>query len=111
MHEKTTGPQWCTYIVSCADNTFYTGITNNLRRRLDQHNQGCAGAKYTRSRRPVRLVYYEKAADRSTASKREHAIKKLSLADKTTLIASAKPALLENEICSGENQCPTRTTP
>ncbi|MDH3360605.1 MAG: GIY-YIG nuclease family protein, partial [Desulfobulbaceae bacterium] len=87
--QKKTDLHWRVYIVACADGTLYTGITKDLSRRLDEHNQGLVGAKYTRSRRPVRLVYYEKVADRSAAAKREYAIKKLPLAGKVALVDSA----------------------
>jgi putative endonuclease len=78
---------WFVYILRCADGTLYTGITTDLIRREQEHNSAKAGARYTRSRRPVTLVYSEAAANRSDASKREHAIKKLPLAGKLQLIA------------------------
>ena len=68
---------WLIYIVECRDGTFYTGITNDLQKRISSHNAG-AGAKYTAARRPVRLVYREDAPSRSAASKREIAIKRLT---------------------------------
>ncbi len=64
------------YMLECADGTLYTGITTDLERRLEEHNSSDKGAKYTRARRPVNLVYSEKYPDRSSASKREYAIKK-----------------------------------
>lgn len=76
---------WCVYILRCSDNTLYTGITNNLEKRIAAHNSG-KGAKYTKSRRPVKLVYSENCADRSAASKREYAIKQLRRAEKEKLI-------------------------
>ena len=82
---------WQVYILRCADGTLYTGITNDLVRRVMEHNEGKAGARYTRSRRPVTLVYSEAAANRSEASKREHVIKSLSLINKKTLINSVQP--------------------
>ena len=78
-------PSWTVYILRCRDGSLYTGITNDMERRLDAHAQGTA-SKYTRSRLPVRLVYHEACADRSTASKREAAIKKLSRAEKQALL-------------------------
>ena len=63
-------------MVMCADNTLYTGIATDLERRIEEHNSSEKGAKYTRVRRPVTLVYQEEYPDRSTASKREYAIKK-----------------------------------
>ncbi len=77
------------YILKCADKTLYTGITTELDRRIDEHNYSDKGAKYTRIRRPVKLVYTEKYPDRSTASKREYEIKKkMSRAEKLKLIES-----------------------
>jgi putative endonuclease len=64
------------YIVECADETLYTGIATELERRIEEHNSSDKGAKYTRVRRPVRLVYSEAFEDRSSASKREYEIKK-----------------------------------
>ena len=76
------------YIVQCADDTLYTGIATELERRIDEHNHSDKGAKYTRVRRPVTLVYSEEYPDRSTASKREYEIKKkMSRADKLKLIS------------------------
>jgi putative endonuclease len=77
--------KWFTYMVKCQDGTYYTGATNNLEHRLGQHNLG-KGAKYTRARRPVKLVYSEQAADRSAALKREHEIKKLTRKQKEELV-------------------------
>ena len=74
------------YILRCADNTLYTGCAADVQKRLSVHQSG-KGAKYTRSRLPVELVYQEPAADRSAALKREAAIKKLSRARKLELIA------------------------
>ena len=74
----------------CADGTLYTGITTDLVRREQEHNSEKNGARYTRSRRPVVLVYSEVVADRSEASKREHAIKKLPLAGKMELVEALR---------------------
>ncbi len=63
-------------MLECADSTLYTGIATDLERRLDEHNSSPKGAKYTRARRPVKLVYSETFEDRSSASKREYEIKK-----------------------------------
>lgn len=80
------------YICRCVDNTLYTGITTNLMRRILEHNgKGDAekkGAKYTRMRRPVKLVYTQIYANRSEASKEEYRIKKLTKQQKETLIDS-----------------------
>ena len=74
------------YILRCNDNTLYTGITTDLTRRVDEHNHSPKGAKYTRVRRPVTLVYSESVSDRSSASKREYSIKKMSRVAKLELI-------------------------
>ena len=74
------------YILKCADETLYTGITTDIKRRVEEHNGSQKGAKYTKLRRPVELVYSEESENRSTASKREYAIKKLSRAEKLELI-------------------------
>lgn len=76
-----------TYIIKCADNTFYTGWTTDLKKRLATHNSG-KGAKYTRHRIPVALVYYEKFATKQEAMRREYQIKQLSRQEKEALIAS-----------------------
>ena len=77
------------YMLKCADDTFYTGIATELERRIVEHNSSDKGAKYTRTRRPVVLVYSEEHPDRSSASKREYEIKKkMSRAEKLKLAAS-----------------------
>ena len=78
---------WWAYLVKCADDTLYAGITTDLERRVTEHNAG-SGARYTRARRPVVLVYREQGDDRSSALKREAAIKRLSRADKLALISA-----------------------
>lgn len=78
---------WFVYVLSCADGSLYTGITTDCERRLNTHNTG-KGAKYTRVRLPVTLVYQEPAADRSTATKREIEIKRLTRRQKLKLIAN-----------------------
>lgn len=80
---KTT---WWVYIVCCADDSLYTGITTDLERRIAEHNDSKKGAKYTRSKRPVKLVFSENHPDRSSASKREYRIKKMSRTNKLKLI-------------------------
>lgn len=74
-----------TYIVECSDHTLYTGWTTDLAKRLNAHNSG-TGAKYTRARRPVKLVYYEEYETKQEATRREYAIKQLSAAQKRRLI-------------------------
>lgn len=80
---------WMVYMVRCSDNTFYTGITTDLDRRINEHNGGRRGARYTRSRRPVELVYFEEAASRGCAARREWQIKALTAPEKKALIAAA----------------------
>lgn len=80
--------QWFVYILKCRDNTLYTGITDDLERRLAAHNSG-KGAKYTRGRGPVTLMYSEKAESYSQALRREAAIKRLPRPQKQALIDSA----------------------
>lgn len=77
---------WHVYIVECADGTFYTGITTDLERRVLEHNSG-KGARYTSGRGPVRLVYSQRAENRSEAGIQETRIKKLKQEDKIRLIA------------------------
>ena len=78
-----------TYIVECADGSLYTGWTYDLEKRMESHNSG-KGSKYTRSRLPVKLVYYEIKADKIEAMKREYAIKRLTRKDKLLLIQSTE---------------------
>lgn len=77
---------WTVYILLCADQTLYTGITTEPVRRIREHNEG-KGSRYTRARRPVRLIYLEPARDRKAALRREAAIKRLSRAAKLRLAA------------------------
>lgn len=82
---------WFVYILQCADNTLYTGITVDVKRRFEEHNGGgIKSAKYTRHRRPLVLMYQESCENRSLATKREIAIKKLPKVKKLALIASPK---------------------
>ena len=74
------------YILKCSDESLYTGITTDINRRLVEHNNSDKGAKYTSLRRPVELAYYEASQDRSSASKREYEIKKLTRIKKLELI-------------------------
>ena len=78
--------KWHVYIVRCRDGTLYTGIARFLETRIEEHNSGDAGARYTRSRRPVSLVYDEEALSRSAALKRENEIKKMTRTAKKKLI-------------------------
>ena len=75
-----------TYMVKCADGTLYTGWTTSVEKRLKAHNEGKAGAKYTRAKRPVELVYYEGYATKEEAMSREYAIKQLTRKEKLALM-------------------------
>lgn len=77
---------WVVYILQCADQTLYTGITNDLPARITAHEEG-RGAKYTKGRAPLALIYREECADRSAASRREIAIKKMPRERKMEMIA------------------------
>ena len=77
---------WQVYMVRCKDGTLYTGITNDLAKRIKAHNSAKDGARYTRSRRPVKLVYSEEAGSKSTAAKLEYKIKKMTRVKKMELI-------------------------
>ncbi|MBI5361278.1 MAG: GIY-YIG nuclease family protein [Planctomycetes bacterium] len=79
---------WFVYILRCRDNSLYTGITTDLDKRLARHNTG-QGAKYTASRIPVKIVYYEEHPDKSSAIAREHSLKGLTKAKKEELVASS----------------------
>jgi putative endonuclease len=83
---------WQVYIIVCSDDTLYTGITTDIERRLSQHASG-RGAKYFRGRRPKEVVYLEGGHDRSTASKRELAIKGMKRAEKESLIRAVPHSL------------------
>ncbi len=77
---------WFTYLLRCADNSLYAGVTTDLNRRIDEHNHSNKlGAKYTRVRRPVKLAYAEKNSDRQSACRREYVVRKLSKSKKEQL--------------------------
>jgi putative endonuclease len=80
---------WLVYIVRCRDGTLYTGVTNDLPRRIRAHDSGAA-SRYTRSRRPVRLVFSERSRGRSAAQRREARIKRLDRREKLLLIGSSR---------------------
>lgn len=80
---------WFVYVVRCSDQSLYTGVTTDAQRRIDQHNDG-RGARYTRSRGPVKLVYLEKAKDRGAALRREHEIKCMSAVGKRLLVKESR---------------------
>jgi len=83
-------PTWFVYLLRCADDTLYTGVTTDPERRLQEHNAGGKrGARYTRTRRPVALAYQELAADKAEAYRREAAIKRLTRSAKLALTLPA----------------------
>ena len=84
------------YILRCADGSLYTGWTNDVEARIKAHNEGRGGAKYTRSRRPVTLVYWEDCGTKEQAMSREWHIKRLTREEKLALIAQSLP--LEGEV-------------
>lgn len=88
---KAAENSWFVYLLRCADDSLYTGITNDVERRCQQHNAGTA-SRYTRSRLPVELVYRESQASRSLALKRELAIKRLTRQKKEALIRECVPS-------------------
>ncbi len=85
-HPPDAENTWCVYMVRCSDGTLYTGITKNLEKRIEAHNSGRDGARYTRSRRPVRLVYVKQAGSKTAAARLEYRIKKLKRSQKNELI-------------------------
>jgi predicted GIY-YIG superfamily endonuclease len=87
IHAIASEKFWLVYILECSDGSFYTGITNHLERRLQQHNSGRA-SRYTRSRLPVTVIYHELCTDRPQALSRELAIKSLTRTNKQKLIAT-----------------------
>ena len=84
---------WFVYIAICADGTYYSGITTDVNRRINEHNSSAKGARYTRSRRPIRLMYQERAKDRSMASKREFVIKQMTRSQKELLVKTTSPKI------------------
>ncbi len=92
MKQVGTKSTWFVYMLRCADGSLYTGVTTDVERRVKEHNgEGgkCKGAKYTKARRPVVLVYSKTAANRSCAQVKESQLKKLSKLEKTKLLTKA----------------------
>lgn len=87
---------WYVYIIECRDRSLYTGITNNIARRLFEHNNSKRGAKYTRSRRPVKLVAHCIVKDKSTALKLEYKIKSLKKSEKIAYLLKEESNELED---------------
>jgi len=101
MLQKTLKPKptWFVYYLRCADNSLYAGVTIDLKRRLGEHNTcNKTGAKYTRIRRPVKLVYAEAQENRQLACKREYQLKKLSKSKKEALVDNFNPTLFDKII-------------
>ncbi|MFH1075018.1 MAG: GIY-YIG nuclease family protein [Candidatus Firestonebacteria bacterium] len=85
MKDNRKRKSWYVYILRCADKTLYTGITNDVKKRVKAHNEG-KGAKYTRGRAPVEIVYKKRFTDKSAASKEEAKIKRLNKKEKLKII-------------------------
>lgn len=83
----TKEQSWYVYILECSDRSYYCGVTTDLERRLNEHNNRASGARYTRARRPVELVYSEQMTSRSEACQREYFIKQLTRTQKQKLIS------------------------
>lgn len=90
MAEKVRKAFWFVYLARCADRSLYCGITTDLVRRFEEHNASPKGARYTRSRRPVELVWFQKRATRSAALKREYAVKQLTRREKEKLVGARR---------------------
>jgi predicted GIY-YIG superfamily endonuclease len=91
-HKKKTGSsRWYLYLLRCRDGTLYTGITNDIKRRTAQHNRGVA-SHYTRSRLPVEIIYQERCRSRSSALRKEYAMKQLPRAAKVAYVEAKSPA-------------------
>ncbi len=86
MSEATAPAEWFVYIIESNDCSLYTGITTDVKRRLQEHRAGKVGAKYFRGRAPLRVVYQESGHDRSSATRREIELKRLKRAQKLALI-------------------------
>jgi predicted GIY-YIG superfamily endonuclease len=87
--KRLSGRPWCVYILRCADGSLYTGITTDVQRRCRQHDNGTA-SRYTRSRRPTKLVWQEEQPNQSSALKREATIKAMTRRNKLALIRVRK---------------------
>ena len=81
--------EWFLYVLKCGDGTLYTGVTTNMQRRLKEHNTSSRGAKYTKTRRPVAIVYCVSYKDRSAAQKAEYKFKQLTRKQKEKIIDEA----------------------
>jgi len=95
---------WCVYIIRCKDGKLYTGITNDITRRLTEHNSG-HGGRFTKFRKPVRLVYYQELLSKSDALKREIEIKKLNRNEKLDLVKSSEQTAKGGLILRQHKKC------
>ena len=77
---------WYLYVLQCSDGTYYTGVTTDVKRRLNEHNNSSRGSKYTKTRRPVKLIYFSEFENRSSAQKAEYRFKKLKREQKERAI-------------------------
>lgn len=89
MTKKRKTDTWWVYLLRCNDNSLYAGVTTDIHRRIDEHNNSKLGAKYTRAKRPVSLAYLEEADNKSTACKREYQIRQLTKLKKEQLVSQA----------------------
>lgn len=105
----TTTAQWWVYMLRCADGSLYTGITTDVLRRWREHNESPRGARYTRARRPVRLVLCVPVPSRAVAGRLEATLKALPRARKERLLASAVPAVIAKPIGNGLTAANLRT--
>ena len=88
MTEKNKTNTWWVYFLRCTDNSLYAGVTTDILRRIDEHNNSKLGAKYTRARRPVSLAYLEEAKNKSMACQREYQIRHLTKDKKEQLVTN-----------------------
>jgi len=93
-----TSKTWAVYILRCSDETLYTGITTDIKRRINEHNFSSLGAKYTRARRPVRVVYEAGFCNRSMAAQKECYIKRLPKLEKEKLITAYLKNVLDHKL-------------
>ncbi len=100
--KMTVNSCWYLYVLKCNDGTLYTGITNNIERRTDQHNRGAA-SRYTRARLPVQVIYRERCRSRSSALRKEYALKQLSKDAKVAYIETKSTAARKR--ISGVRSC------
>jgi len=88
MTEQNKTKTWWIYLLRCSDNSLYAGVTTDIDRRIDEHNNSKLGAKYTRAKRPVHLAYLEESDSRSNACKREYQIRHLTKLKKEQLVCT-----------------------